>query len=171
MVKNDNDETIFELFKKVSKEFNVYDMAKALINTVEGIGYPPTRLRLFTSENAFKNNVDSIISDESASIFINSPDRFETRYKGICYYYAYNNKVEIKSDDKFNSIFLGVNFTTKSFNGLKVLKHDIYNGKEYYVYVYPKAPKCLRVGVIGSWSKAELDKFVTESTTLFIDNK
>lgn len=153
------DSNIFEIFEKEAKEFKVEPLAKALIEAVEGIGYPPKRLRVFTSEKSYKQNVSGIKTNDDARVLIDSPTRFNVRYNGIPYFYTYTSKVAIKEDDKYNSIFLGVGYNMKSFNRYTPLKHSTHNGVEYYVYVYPKAPKCLRIGVIGSWSENDLKKF------------
>lgn len=153
------DVNIFEIFEKEAKEFKVEPLAKALVDAVEGIGYPPKRLRVFTSEKAFKQNVSGVKTKENIRVLLDEKDRFNVRYDGVPYFYTYTEKVKVKPEDTYNSIFLGVGYDKKSFSRYTPLKHETVNGIEYYVYIYPMAPKCLRVGIVGSWSEKDLEKF------------
>lgn len=164
------DSNIFEIFEKEAKEFKVEPLAKALIEAVEGIGYPPKRLRVFTSEKAYKQNVAGVKTKDNARVLIDEPNRFNVRFDGVPYFYTFTTKVEVKPEDTYNSIFLGVGYDKKSFSRYTPLKHETVNGIEYYVYVYPKAPKCLRVGVIGSWSEEDLKKFNPLSKSTHFDD-
>lgn len=162
--------SIFDIFQKEAKEFKVEALAKALMDAVEGIGYPPKRLRVFTSEAAYKRNVASIKEQKDVRVLIDRENRFNVRYGGIPYFYTFTTKVDVKPDDTYNSIFLGVDYTNKSFNSYSPLKHATENGIEYYVYTHPKAPKCLRVGIIGTWSDDDLTMFDPYSTSAHFED-
>lgn len=163
------DSNIFEIFEKEAKEFKVEPLAKALLKAVEGIGYPPKRLRVFTSETAYKNNVNGTKKEEDVRVLLEEKDRFSVRFGRVPYFYTYTDDVEIKPEDPYNSIFLGVGYDKKSFNRFTTLKHDTVNGIEYYVYIYPKAPKCLRVGIIGYWSDKDMERFTISASNHFED--
>lgn len=151
--------TIFELFNEKAKQYKAEALAKALCDAVEGIGYPPKRLRIFTSKNAYTQNVAGTKSKENVRVLIDDGNRFCVRYGGVPYFYTHTNKVMIKEEDPYNSIFLGVGYDKKSFQRYTPLEHGTVGDIEYYVYIYPQAPKCLRVGIIGEWSEDDLQKF------------
>ena len=117
--------TIFELFNEKAKQYKAEALAKALCDAVEGIGYPPKRLRIFTSKNAYTQNVAGTKSKENVRVLIDDGNRFCVRYGGVPYFYTHTDKVMIKEEDPYNSIFLGVGYDKKSFQRYTPLEHGI----------------------------------------------
>lgn len=166
-----SDTDIFEIFEKQADEFNVHHLAKALTDAVEGIGYPPRRLRVFTSRKAFDNNVASLKRDKTVNILFETSEKINAQYDGTDYFYTVTDKVALKEEDIYNSIFLGVGYTKNSFNRFSILKRGTFKGVDYYVYVSPKAPKCLRVGVIAEWSDNDLKRIMKISHSHNFDDE
>lgn len=158
---------IFEIFKMLSKEYEVEHLAKALMNSVEAIGYPPQRLRVFTSKKAYLNNAEGVKSKNECEIIYEDDTKFNVKYGNIPYFYTYTEKIKSKPEDTYNSIYLGVGYSSNSFNRFKILKRGTYNKVSFVVYVVPSSAKCLRIGIIGHWSKNDLELFKPPTESSF----
>jgi hypothetical protein len=165
-----NDKCVLETFESVASKYELEVLAKSLIRTIDGIGYNPERLRVFTNLKAYNNNVKSLKADTSKGIVL------KERENSICvklgntpYVYVYcpvdvntdmddvNNVSESKP--KYNSIFLGVGYSSKSFNMMKIIEQHFDDTLKYCVYTSPVAPKCLRIGFIGDWCEKDIKFF------------
>ena len=166
-----NTKSVLDTFRKVSEEYDMKKYADALLESIDELHNAPNRMRVFTSEKQLKTNMASL--KDGDGVFYQCNDCIGAMVEGVPYYYCFKNVVN-ESDEivnpKYNSIFLGVGYSSISFNRMNIIafNKDI-KDIPYCVYVAPRAPKCLRIGFMCDWTPDDMIEFGCSQgkTTLF----
>lgn len=143
---------ILSLFKEASKKYNVDGLANNLVKNVKGLKVVPERLRLYSDRIQFDRALEYNKKQYSNVAVEKSGNEFIVNINGTVYVYIYMVNTFQTGYEKYNSIFLGVNYKTNSFNRFEVLEHNKSGEVEYFVYIDNKSPRCLRFGFVGNWS-------------------
>lgn len=159
--------SVFDLFLSLAEKHNVLPIAKNLISTVKGSTYVPSRIRVYTSQQQFNYALTATSKDWSVDVNEDKTS-FVVDMNGTFYVYALVESNAHAECGNYNSVFLGINYKSTSFNKFKVVEHGVINDIEYFIYIDSKSPKCLRFGIVGSWSGKDLDVFKrTECSSFF----
>lgn len=151
--------SIIELFKVLASKYSILPLANCLLTEVEFIDTIPKCIRVYTDFNQFSYALSANQSKYPGIAIRSDNKEFIVNLNGNVYVYALSNNYTTTSYDKYNSVFLGVDYKSNSFNKFSIIEHDTVNGIEYFIYVDDKSPKCLRFGIVGTWSDKDLNVF------------